>query len=812
MAVPVHRRLLSATATVLGFWALVATVVTFFFFSKVFSQSFLFMGDRIVWVIACTLAATAFILFWEAAETFTITQGLRPQSRRGLSTTTLGMLPQSHGITGPRQPIPIKQRASKLEAAIARLEREKAESLLDKHALKHFALTPSPRSELFWSIYGIIEESGLPASPFHGSHGDASLLEHSLRVAAAMARVWADMESSGITAVRASEKASSRSFDLETAILAGFAHDLGKVLCFRRVGKNGENIEVIGLHDIEGSRMLARLEAFWALLDPQGQHDDFTQRMLTQSIRYYHHAYAYPGSGFKRNYIQTDEAVVDLMQAIRKADLVAGSIEGREDEIANDYQDSNDLPEQKLEDQVWESFQYLISRTNLINHKSPEQRLGYKQGNLIFLAEKKIRAQICAHLGLTRSDYVSDNNGNPGPIIKIITAHLDELGILKKDFQQKSCKKPEGAGFYLQIEGTTRDGEAKEVEEKIPYYLARIEGSPLFSRFTELEDYRSRLAVLAPTWPQYFKAIGKEDKEQPAAEDHSSIAVPEPVSEDRPDADTDAPQEAMNRDVAQDAAPGNEAEETAEDDDDRDAPPDESGDLWGSVETASPADSEAASEPPAKPSVDPESASDPEPEPEPEPAESGQSVQADQDRAEQVPRAERLPRAERQQAMEAARKRAEQNHNVTQMIKGNMQTPAQRANAVSQRLREMMNTYPGILEDFPEKTRKRVLFSMVWLDEIQRDLRARNIPKSAMYRGNIAELLDQEPPGEAKTLVVDTLSALDAGLIPVLEARMMLQIVKDSDGCLDMVSSGFTAPLPPGDPLITASAQETNSG
>ncbi|MBE7562701.1 metal-dependent phosphohydrolase [Acidithiobacillus sp. HP-6] len=794
MAVPVHRRLISATATVVGFWTLVALGVSFFFFSHTFSDNLPFLLDRILWVLACIFAAIALLLFWEAAEVFAVTLGLRPQSRRGLSTTTIGMLPRSSGITAPQSPIPHKKRAAQLDAAIARFQRDKAETQLDKPALRQFALQHNnPRTELFWAIYGILEESGLPASPYHGSHGDASLLEHSLRVAAAMARGWAEMDQAGIEAVRAGGKASSKSFDRETAILAGMAHDIGKVLCFRR---DGENIEVVGLHDIEGSRLLARLDAFWELMDSHGQHDNFLQRMLTQSICFYHHAYAYPGSGYKRNFIQTDEAVVDLMQAIRKADLVAGQIEGRADEVANDYQDSNDLPERKMEEQIWESFLYLLSHTNLINHKSPEQRIGYKQGNLVFLAEKRIRAQICAHLGLTRADYVADNNGNPGPIIKIISAKLDEQGILKKDYgypETKSCKKPEGAGFYLTIEGTTKDGEASEVEEKIPYYLVRIDGSDLFSRFAELEDYRAKLGVASPTWPQYFKKpeesseaeetgsqkqdTSAQDADSEPAESPETTQV-EPSTEQDQEQQRTPDQRTEDQDDADDADPfaGETQPDTASQDDSDDLPPDEGESLWGCTPVESPAfpRTEDTDPSPVEPSQEPVT------EPETRPA-APATLDADS-------------RERRLQEIQAARRKAEQQHSHNRMINPIMQTPEQRVATVRQRVRDLLNTYPQILPEIPDKKRKRLLFSMVWLDEIQRDARLAEGSGQQQYRGYVQPLLDLDPPGEAKTLVTETLSALAPGSYLLMEVRMILKIVTDLEGKVDMQSSNFIAP------------------
>ncbi len=490
MAAAPHRRVIKATVTVLIFWTLLSVAYGAWTNLPLMLYRVPEIPWRLGWIAIILLLSAGLALAVDAYKIFRVTMGLRPMEYRGAS-TTIGILPTPQAPA--RANLSRKQQLRRLKTLLGKLSPETNDTRLNTEAVLTLAKANNPLSELFWAVFSILDASGLPASPVRGSHGDALLITHSLRVSAAMAKLW-EGESTPIMPNDVGKPAQSRAYDLPTAIVAGLAHDIGKVRCFKR-GTDG--ITVIGLHDMVGGRLLASLPEFWDIVNAQGQHDDYIQRLLTQSIRYYHHPNAYPGSGYKRSLIQTDGGVQALMAAIHGADLVAGSIEGRTGEIMADYLDEDELPERDLNEQVWETFLTLMAEESFINSKSPQRRVAYKQGRVLYLIENKLRTLICDQLSLTRVDYTSNNNGNPGKIIQIIASHLDEQGLIKKDFNGTICKKPEGAGFYLQIEGTNKEGDTSETVLKLPHYVVRITDDGPFAKYAGMEDYPSNIILKA---------------------------------------------------------------------------------------------------------------------------------------------------------------------------------------------------------------------------------------------------------------------------------------------------------------------------
>lgn len=766
MATPTHRRILAATATVLGFWSLVFTVVLWLDAKNwgLFLLNFLVLPPRFVWVLAAAIAASGFLLLWEAAEEFHTTLHLRPRTRRGAKTTTLGMLPRPENVPTVKA-LGSKQRESRWKEIAPTLGEDPR---LDVEAVQQLAFGVGPRTEFFWSVFEILDSSSLPASPFRGSHGDSTLLAHSLRVAAALAKLWPSLDTTRLP-TRAGEAASSRSFDLGTAILAGLAHDIGKVLCFQMTKKG---IEVVGLHDIEGSRLLGRLDSFWALTDERGRQDDALQHLLTQAIRYYHHPYAYPASGPKRAIIHTDESVTDLMQAIRAADLVAGAIEGREEEILADYRDNDELPERDLEEQIWESFQFFLSNVSYINHKSPDRRLGYKQDGILYLAEKRLRGIICDHLSITRSDYLGSNNGNPGKVIQVIAQRLDALGLLKKDFQGKTCGKPEGAGFYLRIEGTTKDGEAKEVDEKIPYYLFRITEDGLFASYAEMENYRSRILVVAPTWPQYFPRQG-------------GTAKVIPLAKKEPESEVEGPED----DRGASSAESSPATEESSDPEASVDPEQDQGSPWEGAEQTGDREPEQSSIESGKTESEEESA--------PTPPVQQSKGRKPRHREQQPMTPEQ--KAERRRQQEIARAHA--NRKQQSLNRVSMRTTEQKFAIVKDRVKSALQTYPHILEEIPGRAgpalpvalRKRLLFAAFWLDELQQGRRHAE-GSTSIFRGTLSELLTDTPENILE-VIREALEGVGPGVIPILEIRIMFDIQPKEPGSIDYSSSLFIAPI-----------------
>ena len=505
-----HRRLVSALIIITSFWMMVGTLV-FIYRHNLFQDGGLLIIllfhtlGRLAWVAAFLLASAGLALLIRSAGIFTVAIGLRPEMYRG-ALTTIGVLPQPALPEGYDQTQP----DPKLEKTLSAW---KGKEKLDIQAVLTLAKENTPAARLFWSVFHILKVADLPASPRPGEHGNASLLEHSLRVSAALAWVWRDDARIALEQSQArvaglptevGRPMRTEPYPLEIAILAGICHDIGKIACFRR--DNEGVITVVGLHDMVGSRILGLLPALWELRDEQGNPDTFLQHLLTQSIRYYHHPAAFPLSGFKRELLTPDPAIKQLMGDIHRADLIAGGLEGRAEEVAQDYLEEDELEEQSLDAQIWDAFLFLLEDESRINSPSPARRLAYKKGPILYLIEPKIRERICDHLSITRHDYAAPNNGNPGKIIQIIASRLDAMGLLIKTVGKVSVVKPEGAAVQLRFESTKKnaDGDATEhTDTKIPHYVVRIPPESVFAPLLALENYPAELSVQGLFWPQF---------------------------------------------------------------------------------------------------------------------------------------------------------------------------------------------------------------------------------------------------------------------------------------------------------------------
>ncbi|MGC9217535.1 metal-dependent phosphohydrolase, partial [Acidithiobacillus sp.] len=530
-----HRRLVSSLIVITVFWMLVGTMV-YAYLHTTFQDGELLITllfhtlGRLAWVAIFLMGSAGLALLIRAADIFTVAIGLRPEMYRG-ALTTIGVLPQPALPEGydHTQPDPelegifsawkekerLDIKATKVAAALAKENTHTKRPLekLDIQAVQALAKANTPAARLFWSVYHILKAADLPASPRPGEHGNASLLEHSLRVSAALAWVWRDdarialeQSQTRVTGLPTEVGRPMRTepYPLEIAILAGICHDIGKIACFRR-DKEGV-ITVVGLHDMVGSRILGLLPALWDLRDEQGNPDTFLQHLLTQSIRYYHHPGAFPLSGFKRELLAPDPAIKQLMGDIHRADLIAGGLEGRAEEVAQDYLEEDELEEQSLDAQIWDTFLFLLEDESRINSPSPARRLAYKKGPILYLIEPKIRERICDHLSITRHDYATPNNGNPGKIIQIIASKLDDMGLLVKTIGKVTVAKPEGAAVRLRFESSKKnaDGDATEhTDTKIPHYVVRIPPESVFAPLLALENYPAELSVQGLFWPQF---------------------------------------------------------------------------------------------------------------------------------------------------------------------------------------------------------------------------------------------------------------------------------------------------------------------
>lgn len=796
MAIAPHRRVVKATFTVLIFWTLMAIAYSATHNLPMMLYRLPEIPWRLSWILLVFCLSVGLGLAYDTYHIFRVALGLRPMTCRGAS-TTIGILPSPAPLE--RSTLSRKAQKKRLEELLNRLSPDPEDPRLNIQAIRTLADQQTSMAHLFWAVFSILDASKLPASPVKGSHGDTLLITHSLRVAASMAQLW-EQASRPVMPTDVNKPVQSRPFDRDTAIIAGLAHDIGKVRCFRR-GKDG-TITVVGLHDMIGGRLIATLPEFWELRDKQGQHDDILQKLLTQAIRYYHHASAYPGSGFKRSMIHADEGIKALMLAIHDADMVAGSIEGRTNEILADYQDEDELPERDLAEQIWETFLMLMDDESMINSKSPQRRIAYKQGQILFLIENKIRTLICDHLSITRVDYTGNNNGNPGKIIQIIAARLDAEKWIRTEFNQRTCKKPWGAGFYIQIEGANKEGDATETLLKLPHYLIRITDDGPFAKYANMEDYPAKISLKAATWPQFFT---KEPEKSEIEADSTTRTREKPVPQAQeaatsPGLESHAEQPPEQEPIADDHCPAATDQDAAEADlEDRDTPPEDPAstddtphdDAWDEDPFAG---TEPSSEPvpePATPETTQETIPDPTSSPSP------------------APDAEQLKAAQRSQ-LERARARANLSHETSSMIRREMDSPEQKSQKITQRTQYFLKTYPDILKTSPgrgdlhlnDADRTMALMGLIWMDQTRRDMQSLDTtqPPEDFLQVRLKSLfvkdLFQFPLEEKLAKVaLKGISKLGEGRVLIMEMQTRLDIKHLPNGEIDLDNSSLFAPV-----------------
>lgn len=168
----------------------------------------------------------------------------------------------------------------------------------------------------------VMQAADLPAAVQPGGHGGATLVEHAWNVLRTLLRL---KEWPQYTGVRTSEgrlvfdllDAQRRPyrFDREDPLpmLCAFAHDIGKVVCYRREG--GRIAEVREHHDTEGARLLRTLPAWRAL--PW----DELQRALV-CVGYYHKPLQMPLVQW------IDDRARALTLLIQHVDVLTGQLEG----------------------------------------------------------------------------------------------------------------------------------------------------------------------------------------------------------------------------------------------------------------------------------------------------------------------------------------------------------------------------------------------------------------------------------------------------------------------------------------------------
>lgn len=166
----------------------------------------------------------------------------------------------------------------------------------------------------------------LPASPYKGGHGGATLIEHSWNVLRTLLRLkesaWPKYEgmrnSQGkvVFDLLDSERR-PYVFDRKDPLpmLCAFAHDIGKVTCYE-MGEDGQVRQLFDDHDSEGARLLRGLPSWRAL-----PFDEYQRALVC--VGWYHKLIGVP----KAKWI--DDRARALLMLIATVDTLTGEAEGR---------------------------------------------------------------------------------------------------------------------------------------------------------------------------------------------------------------------------------------------------------------------------------------------------------------------------------------------------------------------------------------------------------------------------------------------------------------------------------------------------
>lgn len=379
----------------------------------------------------------------------------------------------------------------------------------------------------------------LPASPVPGGHGGRTLFVHSLAVAdtiVGMARTWrytGQKDKRGRVRVKLRDtKGDYHAFsrkDLGLVLLAGFAHDFGKLVCYQLTGQveNGQKLvrEILPNHDTEGAAALRLLPEVMAL-----PYTD--RRALLLAVGYYHHA----GS------IGDGAGITDRMRSLTEllicADMATGKMEGgtsSQSAYEDTYGEGDGLEAQPLLDEEVQSVgaepravsEAGVSRSvrNETSHNSAPpksqmdaeihllmrvladpnsigvrvqdktKRIGWKFDGKLWLLDAAVKSQLAATAKLSEEDYAAEvlgigstepRNGNASPISRRLLEQLHARGALKVDWNDGELS-PQRAMWIV------RDPKGKDVSGIF------VVDASINARTQSLPD-DGAMTILRPLW------------------------------------------------------------------------------------------------------------------------------------------------------------------------------------------------------------------------------------------------------------------------------------------------------------------------
>lgn len=325
-------------------------------------------------------------------------------------------------------------------------------------------------------------EPKLPASPVPGGHGGRTLIEHSLAVADSILKMGRDWRYTGqrtrqgelqvgLMDTSKEHHAFGRA-DVGLLALAGLAHDIGKLACYKPTGKaNGRTVPVTEVrpnHDTEGAKLLRCVPEIFAL-----PYRD--RRALLLAVGFYHHA----GSVSLAENI--DDRMRSLTELLIAADVAAGVAEGdaqaeaaaaeREAELESESSQASfpapskpEKPKTLLDDpnlpRELSLFLTVLSDPNAIGADVSVQmdKIGYKYDGRLWLKEVLVMAKLPSLPDITDVEIYSTYktaDDTPTPFSRALLAQLADRNLLERKFEGKIYP-PARAMFSVQVYNTKK--------------------------------------------------------------------------------------------------------------------------------------------------------------------------------------------------------------------------------------------------------------------------------------------------------------------------------------------------------------------
>lgn len=413
----------------------------------------------------------------------------------------------------PRPPASAGATLAKAERHLETMHRRKWWPMIEREHPAHAAALNAVMRVL-------ATEPKLPASPVPGGHAGRTLIEHSLAVADSILKMGHDWRYTGQRnrqgELQVGLMDTSKPFhafgraDIGLLALAGFAHDIGKLVCYQPSGKaTGRTVPVTEVkpnHDTEGAKLLRTVPEVLAL--PYRE-----RRALLLAVGFYHH----PGSIPLVENI--DDRMRSLTELLTAADIAAGVAEGdaqaaaalAETEVdattptAGDAEqpsggEGHSRPKSLLADpdlpRELKLFLKVLSDPNAIGADVSVQmdKIGYKYGDRLWLKDTLVLGKLAGlpEMGDVEvfSTYKTADDNAPTPFSRALLGQLADRNLLERKFDGKTYP-PAYSMFRVKV-----DNKKRSVLKDVFIINANILPS------TEVLPNGTKMEIIGPRWEE----------------------------------------------------------------------------------------------------------------------------------------------------------------------------------------------------------------------------------------------------------------------------------------------------------------------